>query len=125
MTRQEEIRKLAAERKAVILAHNYTRGEVQDVADYTGDSLELARENAAREIIVGTETGILHRLRKENPGKAFYPVSERMVCPNMKTTTLDNLAECLREMKTVVTVPSPLPCARGGSWRRCSPYPEQ
>ena len=64
--------------------------------------------DAAREIIVGTETGILHRLRKENPDKAFYPVSERMVCPNMKKTTLDNLAECLREMKTVVTVPEPI-----------------
>ena len=46
MTIQEEIRKLAADRKAVILAHNYTRGEVQDVADYTGDSLELARKAA-------------------------------------------------------------------------------
>ena len=56
-------------------------------------------------MIVGTEVGILHRLRAENPGKAFYPVSERLVCPNMKKTTLESLAESLREMKTRVVVP--------------------
>ena len=39
----EEITRLKAERQAVIMAHNYTLGEVQDIADYTGDSLELAR----------------------------------------------------------------------------------
>ena len=44
----EEIKRLVRERKAVILAHNYCRAEVQDVADYTGDSLELARK--AREV---------------------------------------------------------------------------
>ena len=58
MTRQEKIRKLAAERKAVILAHNYTRGEVQDVADYTGDSLELARKAATVEAEVIVFCGV-------------------------------------------------------------------
>ena len=53
MTIQEEIRNLAQARKAVILAHNYTRGEVQDVADYTGDSLELARQAGAVPVSLG------------------------------------------------------------------------
>ena len=101
---------------APVLVHPECPKDVRAAADHalsTGGMCAFARENAAREIIVGTETGILHRLRKENPGKAFYPVSERMVCPNMKKTTLDNLAACLREMKTVVTVPEPIAtCAR-------------
>jgi len=96
---------------APVLVHPECPKDVRVAADHalsTGGMCAFARASAAREIIVGTETGILHRLRKENPGKAFYPVSERMVCPNMKKTTLDNLAECLREMKTVVTVPEPI-----------------
>ncbi|MBQ2630395.1 MAG: quinolinate synthase NadA, partial [Kiritimatiellae bacterium] len=64
-----------------------------------------ARESAAPEIVVGTEVGILHRLRRENPGKRFYPVNERLVCPNMKKNTLENLLDSLVEMKTEVVVP--------------------
>lgn len=96
---------------APVLVHPECPKDVRAAADHalsTGGMCTFARASAAREIIVGTETGILHRLRKENPGKAFYPVSERMVCPNMKKTTLENLAACLREMKTVVTVPEPI-----------------
>lgn len=44
MTIQEEIKALAKERDAIILAHNYQRAEVQEIADFTGDSLELARK---------------------------------------------------------------------------------
>ena len=46
---QAEIRRLARSRKAVVLAHNYQRPEVQDVADYVGDSLGLSRQAAATE----------------------------------------------------------------------------
>jgi len=56
--------------------------------------------------VVGTETGILHRLRRENPGKEFFPVSDRAVCPNMKKNTLQNLCESLREMRVEVEVPA-------------------
>ena len=96
---------------APVLVHPECAKDVRDAADFalsTGGMCKFARESDAGEIVVGTETGILHRLRKENPGKQFYPVSERTVCPNMKKTTLENLAECLREMKTRVTVPEPI-----------------
>ena len=66
----------------------------------------FARESAAPEIVIGTEIGILHRLRKENPDKAFYPVSDCAVCPNMKKNTLQNLCESLREMRVEVEVPT-------------------
>ena len=94
---------------APVMVHPECARDVREAADQrlsTGGMCRFARETDAPEIIVGTEVGILHRLRKENPGKTFYPVSERIVCPNMKKTTLENLAESLREMKTEVTVPA-------------------
>jgi len=58
-----------------------------------------------RELIVGTEMGIIHRLRKENPGKKFISVSEQAVCPNMKLITLEKVLWSLEEMRPVVKVP--------------------
>ncbi len=96
---------------ALVLVHPECAKDVRDAADHalsTGGMCAFARESTAKEFLVGTEVGILHRLRKENPDKVFHPVAERMICPNMKKTTLENLAECLREMKYVVTVPEPI-----------------
>jgi quinolinate synthase len=55
--------------------------------------------------LVGTEVGILHRLRKENPTKTFIPVSANLVCADMKKVTLENFYESLRDMKTKVEIP--------------------
>ena len=93
---------------APVLVHPECSKAVRDAADHqlsTGGMCQFARESDAKEFIVGTEIGILHRLRKENPGKLFHPVSEKIVCSDMKKITLDNLASCLREMKHEVTVP--------------------
>ena len=93
---------------APVLVHPECARDVREAADErlsTGGMCRYARESSAQEIVVGTETGILHRLRKENPEKRFYPVSERLVCPNMKKNTLENLRDSLRDMKTEVTVP--------------------
>ena len=99
----------AAHPGAPVMVHPECAKDVRDAADErlsTGGMCRYARESAAKTILVGTEMGILHRLQKENPEKIFIPVSEALMCPNMKKTTLENLAAALREMKTRVTVPS-------------------
>lgn len=93
---------------APVLVHPECSKPVRDAADFnlsTGGMCRFARESAAKEIIVGTEIGILHRLRKENPDKMFYPVSDGIVCGDMKKITLEKIAECLQEMKNEVEVP--------------------
>ena len=98
----------AAHPGAPVLVHPECAKPVRDAADHalsTGGMCAFARETDATTVLVGTEVGILHRLRTENPDKTFYPIVERMVCPNMKKTTLENLRDCLKNGETVVTVP--------------------
>ena len=98
----------AAHPGAPVLVHPECPKEVRDAADErlsTGGMCAFARTSPAQEFIVGTETGILHRLRQENPGKKFWPAAE-LVCPNMKKTTLEKVRDCLQDMSPVVTVPA-------------------
>lgn len=97
--------------KARVIVHPECRPEVISLADdvfSTEGMCRYAKETMAEEIIVGTETGILHRLRKENPGKKFYPASELAICPNMKMTTLGKVLWTLEDMKNEVKVPDAL-----------------
>ena len=71
----------------------------------TGGMLRHAHESAATEFVVATETGILHTLRKQNPGKTFHAVAESMVCRFMKMITLEKLLYCLEHDVFEVTVP--------------------
>jgi quinolinate synthase len=66
---------------------------------------KYASETDAKEIIIGTEIGIIHRLKKENPGKQFIPVSEQAICPTMKLITLETVLWSLENMKNVITIP--------------------
>ena len=93
---------------APVMVHPECPEDVRAAADErlsTGGMCKFARESAAREFLVGTETGILHRLRMENPGKAFYPVNERLVCPNMKKTTLEKVLRSLQTGEHEIVVP--------------------
>ncbi len=70
----------------------------------TEGMVKHAQQSPAREFIVATETGILHRLGKLNPGKAFFPVNENAVCRFMKMITLEKVLHSLREEVVEVTV---------------------
>ncbi len=92
---------------ALFMAHPECRLEVLELADAvrsTSGMLRFAKESDAQEFIVGTETGLIHRLKKENPDKKFYPLRKDMICPNMKKTTLRSVLTALREMKHVIKV---------------------
>jgi quinolinate synthase len=71
----------------------------------TEQMMRRAKESPAREFVVATETGVLHRMRKENPEKAFYAVADEAECRFMKTITLENLRDSLRDLRYEVTVP--------------------
>ncbi len=107
--RAEEIIRLRKEYpQAKVVVHPECRPDVIAVADEvlsTGGIIRYARREDVPELIVGTEMGIIYRLRKENPGKRFIPVSEQAVCPNMKMITLEKVLWSLEEMTPVVKVP--------------------
>jgi quinolinate synthase len=64
-----------------------------------------ARREDVTGMIVGTEVGIIHRLKKENPEKLFIPASDKAVCPNMRKITLEKVLWSLEEMAPEVKVP--------------------
>ena len=95
---------LAAKEKhpgALVLVHPECTPAVVALADRalsTGGMLKFVRESDRTEFIIGTECGILHRMRKENPGKRFYPLEPAVVCPNMKKITPEDVLFALRDL---------------------------
>ena len=69
-----------------------------DAALSTGGMLKFVKESPATDFVIGTEIGILHRLRKENPGKRFFPLDPEPVCSNMKKIHLEDI---LRSLETL------------------------
>lgn len=96
---------------AVVLAHPECRPEVRQAADEqlsTGQMLKYAQQSSRTEFIIVTEEGILHALRKQNPGKVFYPVTQKAVCPNMKKISLEKVVWSLEDMQYRITVDEPV-----------------
>ncbi len=92
---------------AKVIVHPECREEICQEADYIGSTAGLiayAQSSEKREFIVGTESGILHRLHQVCPDKEFYLASERLVCPNMKLTTLDKVRDALLALSPRITV---------------------
>ncbi|MDD2901741.1 MAG: quinolinate synthase NadA [Syntrophales bacterium] len=98
----------AAHPQALFLAHPECNPEVLDLADEirsTSGMLKYVLESPEKEFIIGTEKGIIHRLRQENPGKLFYSPSKRLICRPMKRITLTDVIKALQENRHQITVP--------------------
>ena len=92
---------------AKVIVHPECRPEVIELADEamsTGGIIQFAQTTTATDIIIGTEIGILHRLKKENPGKNFIAASKKAICPNMKKITLEKILWSLEELSPEIKV---------------------
>ena len=101
------LRAKAEHPNALVLAHPENNKNILDKADFigsTGQMQKYAAESSAEEFIVASENGLLHRLRADNPGKKFYPVTPLAVCPNMRKNTLEKLLDVLENETNLVTV---------------------
>ncbi|PKN17401.1 MAG: quinolinate synthase [Deltaproteobacteria bacterium HGW-Deltaproteobacteria-6] len=93
---------------APFAAHPECRPEVLALADFTGSTaaiLQFARDSKAKEMIIGTEAGILAQLQKRHPEKTFIPASPALFCADMKKISLDDIEKSLTTMQPVIKVP--------------------
>jgi quinolinate synthase len=94
--------------EAEVLVHPECNSEVIKTADQvlsTGGMLEYARQSSGREFIIGTEIGIIYRLKKQNPGKIFYPANNNIICPNMKLINLEKIMWSLEDNVYEINLP--------------------
>lgn len=109
MIRAEDIIRAKQEHpNAKVVVHPECSEEVISLADAvrsTSGMLRYVKETDSKEFIIGTESGILYRMKKENPGKEFFPVRRDTICVNMKKVTLEKVLDSLENNKHRVTVP--------------------
>ncbi|MEA3490043.1 MAG: quinolinate synthase NadA [Candidatus Omnitrophota bacterium] len=108
LTREEVLKTKELHPEAEFMAHPECRKEVLELADYIGSTagmIKYVKECPRKEFIIGTEMGIIYKLRRDNPGKKFYIPTDQFICANMKLTTLGWLARSLEKMVYKVVVP--------------------
>ena len=107
--RAEDVERLKAEHPdALFICHPECNPKVVALADHacsTSGMYDYCRTSPAKRFLIGTEAGILYRLRQENPDKEFILASPALVCPNMKLTSLEDILDALKTMAPVVKVP--------------------
>jgi len=93
--------------EAVFLAHPECRPEVIDLADEatsTSGMLDYVKKSRHTVFIIGTETGIIHTLKTQNPDKVFIPADEKMICTDMKKINLTDIVNALLNISPVIKV---------------------
>ncbi len=109
LTREDVLKTKEIYPDAEFIAHPECREEVLSVADYIGSTagmIEHVKKSSRKEFIVGTEVGIIYRLKRDNPDKDFYVPTDQFICANMKLTTLGWLARSLEKEIYKVDVPA-------------------
>ena len=86
-----------------IAAGDYNNRQVQILS--TEGMMKHVKNSTARDFVVATETGILYRMRQQNPGKNFVPASENAECQYMKMINLEKVYDSLIEDKYEIKVP--------------------
>jgi len=105
---EDIIRLKQAYPQAKVMVHPECTPAVIALADEvlsTSGMCRFAHDTKAKEIIVGTEMGIIYRLKKENPAQRFIPISEQVVCPHMKLINLEKVLWSLEELSPEIKVP--------------------
>ncbi|MFC1570560.1 quinolinate synthase NadA [Candidatus Omnitrophota bacterium] len=108
LTREEVVKSKALYPNAEFIAHPECRKEVLNEADYIGSTagmVKYVQECPNKEFIIGTELGIIYKLKRDNPEKEFYVPTDQFICANMKLTTLGWLARSLEKMVYKIEVP--------------------
>ncbi len=98
--------------EAEVMVHPECRPEVVDLADHVAGTAGMLAHAKSRpqgtSFVVGTERGLLHRLKKENSDKTFHPAAEHLVCPTMKLTALEDVGRALERKQHIITVGDPV-----------------
>jgi len=108
LTKEDVIKVKKLHPQALLLVHPECRPDVCNLADYIGSTrgiIEFASNNPAKEYIVGTELGIFHPLKKNNPDKDFFAASKKMICKDMKLITLEKVLYSLQNLEPQISVP--------------------
>ena len=107
LSKEDILEAKKAHPSAKVIVHPECRQEICQEADYVGSTaglIKYAQSSENKDFIVGTESGILHRLHQVCPNKEFYLASDRLVCPNMKSTTLAKVRDALIALAPQITV---------------------
>ena len=86
---------------ALLLVHPECKPQISAMADYVGATsgiLAYAKKSEAKEFIIGTEVSIVMQLQFACPEKRFYPISTRLICPDMRITTISDIERVLKEI---------------------------
>ena len=81
-----------------IIVHPECVNEVVEATDFAGSTSELIQytvDNPSKEFVIGTELGVLHEMQLKSPDKTFYPLSDKLICMNMKKVSLEKVYDCL------------------------------